>query len=140
MFKYTDPSLWGEVYLNMNSGVLELKLHKVHFADKYSQVHVQVDLSSQAWIGVLEHELRCTWTWVCEVLPLFRRTSYKYMNLGIWYKLSWEPKIYQWTLDLVFNSSINIYLSIVNLIKQQQKGAKCYEKLIQGKQSLLPSL
>ena len=36
MFEYTDPSLRGEVYLNMNSGVLELKLHKVHFADKFS--------------------------------------------------------------------------------------------------------
>ena len=34
MFKYTDLSLRGEVYLNMNSDVLELKLHKVQFADK----------------------------------------------------------------------------------------------------------
>ena len=31
-FKYTQ-----EVYLNMNSGVLELKLHKVHFGDKFSE-------------------------------------------------------------------------------------------------------
>ena len=36
MFKFTDPSLQGEVNSNMNSGVLELKLHKVHFADKFS--------------------------------------------------------------------------------------------------------
>ena len=36
MFEYTDPSLRGEVYSNMNSGVLELKLHEVHFADKFS--------------------------------------------------------------------------------------------------------
>ena len=36
MFEYTDPSLWGEVYSNMTSGVLELKLYEVHFADKFS--------------------------------------------------------------------------------------------------------
>ena len=36
MFEYTDPSLQGEVYSNNNSGVLELKRHKVHFADKFS--------------------------------------------------------------------------------------------------------
>ena len=36
MFEYTDPSLRGEVYSNMNFGVLELKLHEVHFADKFS--------------------------------------------------------------------------------------------------------
>ena len=29
MFKFTDPSLRGEVYLNMNLGVLELKLQEV---------------------------------------------------------------------------------------------------------------
>ena len=28
--------LQGEVNLNMNLGVLELKLHEVHFADKFS--------------------------------------------------------------------------------------------------------
>ena len=33
---YTDPSLRGEVYSNINSGVLELKLHKVQFANKFS--------------------------------------------------------------------------------------------------------
>ena len=36
MFEYIDPSLRGDVYSNMNSGVLELKLHEVHFADKFS--------------------------------------------------------------------------------------------------------
>ena len=36
MFEYSDPSLQGEVYSNMNLDVLELKLHKVHFADKFS--------------------------------------------------------------------------------------------------------
>ena len=36
MFEYTNPSLRGEVYSTMNSGVLELKLHKVHFADRFS--------------------------------------------------------------------------------------------------------
>ena len=36
MFEYTDPSLRGEVYSNMNSGVLEMKLHEVHFAVKFS--------------------------------------------------------------------------------------------------------
>ena len=30
LFEYTDPSLRGEEDLNMNLGVLELKLHKVH--------------------------------------------------------------------------------------------------------------
>ena len=35
MFKYNDSSMQGEVYSNMNSGVLEVKLHKVHFADKF---------------------------------------------------------------------------------------------------------
>ena len=35
MFEFTDPSLRGEVNSNMNSGVLELKLDKVHFADKF---------------------------------------------------------------------------------------------------------
>ena len=34
--EFTDPSLRGEVNSNMNSGVLELKLHEVHFADKFS--------------------------------------------------------------------------------------------------------
>ena len=41
MFKYTDPSLRGEVYSNMNSGVLELKLHEVHFAVKFSEAEAQ---------------------------------------------------------------------------------------------------
>ena len=36
MFEYTDPNLRREVYSNMNLGVYELKLHKVHFADKFS--------------------------------------------------------------------------------------------------------
>ena len=36
MFEYTDPSLRGQVYSNINSGVLELKLHEVHFAGKFS--------------------------------------------------------------------------------------------------------
>ena len=36
MFEFTDPSLRGEVNSNMNLGVLELKLHEVHFADKFS--------------------------------------------------------------------------------------------------------
>ena len=36
MFEYTNQSLRGEVYSNMNLGVLELKLHEVHFADKFS--------------------------------------------------------------------------------------------------------
>ena len=36
IFEFTDPSLRGEVNSNMNSGVLELKLHEVHFADKFS--------------------------------------------------------------------------------------------------------
>ena len=35
MFEYTDPSLQREVYSNMTSGVLELKLHEVYFADKF---------------------------------------------------------------------------------------------------------
>ena len=34
MFEFTDPSLRGEVNSNMHSGVLELKLHEVHFAEK----------------------------------------------------------------------------------------------------------
>ena len=34
--EFTNPSLRGELNLNMNSGVLELKLHEVHFADKFS--------------------------------------------------------------------------------------------------------
>ena len=37
MFKYTDPRLRGEVYSNMNLSVLELKLHKVIFTDKFSE-------------------------------------------------------------------------------------------------------
>ena len=37
MFQYTNPSLRGEVYSNMNSGVLELKLHEGHFVDKFSR-------------------------------------------------------------------------------------------------------
>ena len=37
MFEYTDPSWQGEVYSNMNPGVLELKLYKVHFADMFSR-------------------------------------------------------------------------------------------------------
>ena len=53
MFEYTDPSLQGEVYWNMKSGVLELKLHKVHFADKFSGAEL-------ARRGVLKAELRCT--------------------------------------------------------------------------------
>ena len=34
--EYTGPSLRGEVYSNMNSGVLELELDEVHFAEKFS--------------------------------------------------------------------------------------------------------
>ena len=34
--KFTDPSLQGEVNSNMNLGVLELKLHEVHFSVKFS--------------------------------------------------------------------------------------------------------
>ena len=30
MFKYTDPSLQGEVYSNTDLVGLEMKLHKVH--------------------------------------------------------------------------------------------------------------
>ena len=37
MFEFTDPSLQGEVNSNMNLGVLDLKLHVVHFADKFSE-------------------------------------------------------------------------------------------------------
>ena len=40
MFEYTDPSLQGEVYSNMNLGVLELRLHKVHFGDKFSEAEL----------------------------------------------------------------------------------------------------
>ena len=36
MFEFTDPSLRGEVNSNTNSGVLELKLHEVHFAHNFS--------------------------------------------------------------------------------------------------------
>ena len=36
MFEYTNPSLRGEVYSIMVMGVLELNLHKVHFAEKFS--------------------------------------------------------------------------------------------------------
>ena len=37
MFQYTDPILREEVYSNWNSGVLYLKLHEVHIADKFSE-------------------------------------------------------------------------------------------------------
>ena len=61
----------------LGSGELVCKVHLVQFQLKYTRVHVWVHLSSQARIGVLKHELRCTWSWVGEVLPLFRRTSSK---------------------------------------------------------------
>ena len=41
MFEYNNPSLQGEVYLNMNMVVLELKLHKVPFAVKFSEANGQ---------------------------------------------------------------------------------------------------
>ena len=40
MFEYKNPSLRGEVYSNMNSGVLELKVHEVHFAVKFSRAEL----------------------------------------------------------------------------------------------------
>ena len=36
--KYSSLSLQGEEYLNLASGVLELKLHKVHYAAKSSEL------------------------------------------------------------------------------------------------------
>ena len=59
----------------LGSRELVCKVHLVQFKLKYTQVHVRVHLSLQAGIGELEHELRCTWSQVCEVLPLFRRSS-----------------------------------------------------------------
>ena len=66
----------------LGSGELVCKVHLVQFQLKYTRVHVRVHLSSQARIGELEHELRCTWSWVGEVLPLFRRTSSKVNSSG----------------------------------------------------------
>ena len=40
IFEFTDPSLQGEMNSNMNLGVLELKLHKVHLADKFSKAEL----------------------------------------------------------------------------------------------------
>ena len=61
----------------IGSGELVCKVHLVQIQLKYTQVHVRVHLSSQAQIGELKHELRCTWSWFGEVLPLFRTTSSK---------------------------------------------------------------
>ena len=41
-----------------------------------AQVHVRVQLSLQAGICVLKHELRCNWTWVSEVLPLYLKCTF----------------------------------------------------------------
>ena len=59
----------------LGSGELVCKVHLVQFQLKYTQVHVWVHLSLQAWIDVLKHELGYTWSWVGEVLPLLRITS-----------------------------------------------------------------
>ena len=40
MFEFTDPSLRAEVNSNVNLRVLELKLHEVHFADKFSEAEL----------------------------------------------------------------------------------------------------
>ena len=40
MFELTYPSLDKDVNLNMNLGVLELKLHNVHFTDKFSKAQL----------------------------------------------------------------------------------------------------
>ena len=72
------------------SGELVCKVHLVQFHLKYTRVHVRVHLSSQAGIGELEHELRCTWSWVGEVLSLFRRTSSKVSDIGNW---SWGDRL-----------------------------------------------
>ena len=60
----------------LGSRELVCKVHLVQFQLKYTRVHGWVHLSSQARIGVLKHELRCTWIWVGEALHLFRRTSF----------------------------------------------------------------
>ena len=59
----------------LGSGELVCKVQIIQFQLKYTWVHVPVKLFSQARIGVLEHELRSTWTWVVVGPPLFRRTS-----------------------------------------------------------------
>ena len=51
MFEFTDPSLRGEVNSNMNLGVLELKLHSVHFADKFSGARGQIAFSTLSRVG-----------------------------------------------------------------------------------------
>jgi hypothetical protein len=38
MFDFTSPGKLGSVNSNMKSGVLGLKLHMVHFAEKFSGV------------------------------------------------------------------------------------------------------
>ena len=97
MFEFTDPSLRGEVNSNMNSGVLELKLHKVHFADKFSSasqarlrrtcllsapcaVSTQVHLSSCLSTPLLASSDRCTQTWTQVYLKLSRWSSLTFQD------------------------------------------------------------
>ena len=40
MFKFNDPKLGREVNLSKNFGVLEFKLYKVDFADKFSKTEL----------------------------------------------------------------------------------------------------
>ena len=58
--KYSSPSLRGEIYFNLASGVLELKLHKVHYAAKSSELALMSkDLIFQ--LGkMLTLRVRCT--------------------------------------------------------------------------------
>ena len=80
----------------LGSRELVCKVHLVQFQLKYTRVHVWVHLSSQDRIGELEHELRCTWSWVGEVLPLFRRTS-----STVQYGCAWKTK-FRFFLTLTF--------------------------------------
>ena len=50
----------------LRSGELVCKVHLVQFQLKYTRGHAWVHLSSQARIGVLKHELGCTWVETAE--------------------------------------------------------------------------
>ena len=59
----------------LGSGELVCKVHLVQLQLKYIRVHVQVHLSSQAWISVLEHEKDVFEPELVKFSPLFRSTS-----------------------------------------------------------------
>ena len=73
-------ALWRQVLLRLASSAPEnLSAKCTSCSFNTSTVEFMFEFTSPRKLGLVnsEHELRCTWSWVGEVLPLFRRTSSK---------------------------------------------------------------